>query len=65
MCGRARVGRIAIGTAPVSADKLVVFGLYLFTFLVGTGFALGLWPRSPLFMLLVLAHGFRRLLPPY
>lgn len=29
------------------------------------GFALGLWPRSPLFMLLVLAHGFRRLLPPY
>lgn len=30
-----------------------------------TGFALGLWPRSPLFMLLVLAHGFRRLLPPY
>lgn len=30
-----------------------------------TGFALGLWPRSPLFMLLVLAHGLRRLLPPY
>ena len=30
-----------------------------------TAFALGLWPRSPLFMLLVLAHGFRRLLPPY
>lgn len=29
------------------------------------GFAPGLWPRSPLFMLLVLAHGFRRLLPPY
>ena len=30
-----------------------------------TGFALGLWPRSPLFMGLVLAHGFRRLLPPW
>lgn len=30
-----------------------------------TGFAPGLWPRSPLFMMLVLVHGFRRLLPPY
>lgn len=30
-----------------------------------TAFAPGLWLRSPLFMLLVLMHGFRRLLPPW
>lgn len=32
---------------------------------VATGFRAGLWLRSPLFMALVLAHGLRRLLPPY
>lgn len=32
---------------------------------VATGFCAGLWLRSPLFMALVLAHGLRRLAPPY
>ena len=32
---------------------------------VATGFRAGLWLRSPLFMALVLAHGLKRLAPPY